>query len=617
MNRLLERLHESVVVADGAMGTALYERGVFINQSFDALCLGRPELVSEIHREYLQAGAELLETNTFGANRARLAGHGIEEQVREINAAAVRLAREAAGDKAWVGGSMGPVGVAGQVAGQFGPADLERIFAEQAEALLEAGIDAFVVETIPWLIEMEAALSAIRRLDSTIPIVAMMTFTEEGETQGGETPEVVVERLALAGADVMGANCSVGPKPMLDVISRMTRPDTLLAAMPNAGLPQSVEGRLLYMASAEYFGKYARRFVKAGVRLLGGCCGTTAEHVRQMKREVAGFAPHRGSDRSDFVEVEAEIRERPLRPVEDRTPLARLLVTPGTFVTSVELTPPKSARLDGLIDGVRRLAAAGVHAVNIPEYARISPRPTPLAIARAVRDAVPGIETIIHYCCRDRNLYGMQADLLSAHALDVKDVLIITGDPPKAGEYAVPTAVFDVDSIGLTRVAAGLGRGIDAAGRETGVPLSLHIGVGVNPGAVDIEREIERFRRKLEAGAEFAMTQPVYDATLLESFLSALGEPPIPLLVGILPLHSYRNAEFLHNEVPGMRIPDAARARMRAAEGKEAARAEGVAIAREALAGVRELPGVRGAYVMPPFGRYEMALEVLDGSLSR
>lgn len=617
MNRLLERLHESVVVADGAMGTALYERGVFINQSFDALCIGRPELVSEIHREYLHAGAELLETNTFGANRARLAGHGIEEQVREINAAAVRLAREAAGDKAWVGGSMGPVGVAGQVAGQFGPADLERIFAEQAEALLEAGIDAFVVETIPWLIEMEAALSAIRRLDSAIPIVAMMTFTEEGETQGGETPEVVVERLALAGADVIGANCSVGPKPMLEVVSRMARPDTLLAAMPNAGLPQSVEGRLLYMASSEYFGKYARRFVKAGVRLLGGCCGTTAEHVRQMKRELTGFAPHRGSDRSDFVEVEAEIRERPLRRVEDRTPLARLLVTPGTFVTSVELTPPKSARLDGLIEGVRRLAAAGVHAVNIPEYARISPRPTPLAIARAVRDAVPGIETIIHYCCRDRNLYGMQADLLSAHALDVKDVLIITGDPPKAGEYAVPTAVFDVDSIGLTRVAAGLARGIDAAGRETGVPLALHIGVGVNPGAVDIEREIERFRRKLEAGAEFAMTQPVYDATLLESFLSALGEPPIPLLVGILPLHSYRNAEFLHNEVPGMRIPDAARARMRAAEGKEAARAEGIAIAREALAGVRELPGVRGAYVMPPFGRYEMALEVLDGSLSR
>lgn len=617
MNNLLERLHESVVVADGAMGTALYERGVFINQSFDALCIGRPELVSEIHREYLHAGAELLETNTFGANRARLAGHGIEEQVREINAAAVRLAREAAGDKAWVGGSMGPVGVAGQVAGQFGPADLERIFAEQAEALLEAGIDAFVVETIPWLIEMEAALSAIRRLDSAIPIVAMMTFTEEGETQGGETPEVVVERLALAGADVIGANCSVGPKPMLEVVSRMARPDTLLAAMPNAGLPQSVEGRLLYMASSEYFGKYARRFVKAGVRLLGGCCGTTAEHVRQMKRELTGFAPHRGSDRSDFVEVEAEIRERPLRRVEDRTPLARLLVTPGTFVTSVELTPPKSARLDGLIEGVRRLAAAGVHAVNIPEYARISPRPTPLAIARAVRDAVPGIETIIHYCCRDRNLYGMQADLLSAHALDVKDVLIITGDPPKAGEYAVPTAVFDVDSIGLTRVAAGLARGIDAAGRETGVPLALHIGVGVNPGAVDIEREIERFRRKLEAGAEFAMTQPVYDATLLESFLSALGEPPIPLLVGILPLHSYRNAEFLHNEVPGMRIPDAARARMRAAEGKEAARAEGIAIAREALAGVRELPGVRGAYVMPPFGRYEMALEVLDGSLSR
>jgi homocysteine S-methyltransferase len=381
--------------------------------------------------------------------------------------------------------------------------------------------------------------------------------------------------------------------------------------MPNAGLPQSVEGRLLYMASAEYFGKYARRFVKAGVRLLGGCCGTTPEHVRQMKREVAGFAPGRESRR---VEVPGAVAAAPMRQdrsPEERTPLARRLAEPGAFVTSVELTPPKSADIGELVEAVRGLAAAGVDAVNVPEYARISPRPTPLAIARAIRDAVPGMETIIHYCCRDRNLYGMQADLLSAHALDVKNVLIITGDPPKAGEYAIPTAVFDVDSIGLTRVAAGLGRGIDAAGRETGVPLSLNIGVGVNPGAVDIQREIDRFRRKLEAGAEFAMTQPVYDPLLLDSFLDELGEPQVPILVGILPLHSYRNAEFLHNEVPGMRIPEPVRERMRAAEGQRAARAEGVAIAREALAGVRNLRGVRGVYVMPPFGRYELALEVL------
>ncbi len=608
---LLDRLHEAVVVADGAMGTALYERGVFINQSFDALCLTQPELVAAVHRQYRSAGAELLETNTFGANRSRLAGHGLEDQVRDINAAGVRLAREAAGEEAWVGGSMGPVGVAGQVAGQFSAEDLERIFGEQAEALLEAGVDAFVVETIPWLVEMEAALSAIRRLDSGVPIIAMMTFNEEGETQGGETPEIVVDRLVAAGADVIGANCSVGPKPMLDVVARMTRSDVLLAAMPNAGLPQSVEGRLLYMASAEYFGKYARRFVKAGVRLLGGCCGTTPEHVRQMKREVAGFAPGRESRRAAVPGAVAEAPVRRGRSPEERTALARRLAEPDAFVTSVELTPPKSADIGELVESVRALAAAGVDAVNIPEYARISPRPTPLAIARAIRDAVPGMETIIHYCCRDRNLYGMQADLLSAHALDVRNVLIITGDPPKAGEYAVPTAVFDVDSIGLTGVAAGLGRGIDAAGRETGIPLSLNIGVGVNPGAIDIQREIDRFRRKLEAGAEFAMTQPVYDPLLLESFLDELGEPQVPILVGILPLHSYRNAEFLHNEVPGMRIPEPVRERMRAAEGQRASRAEGVAIAREALAGVRSLRGVRGVYVMPPFGRYELALEVL------
>ena len=310
------------MVADGAMGTALYERGVFINQSFDALCLTQPALVAEVHREYRGAGAELLETNTFGANRSRLAGHGLEDQVREINAAAVRLAREAAGDEAWVGGSMGPVGVAGQVAGQFSAQDLERIFGEQAEALLEAGVDAFVVETIPWLVEMEAALVAIRRLDSGVPVIAMMTFNEEGETQGGETPEIVVDRLVAAGADVIGANCSVGPKPMLDVVARMTRPDVLLAAMPNAGLPQSVEGRLLYMASAEYFGKYARRFVKAGVRLLGGCCGTTPEHVRQMKREVAGFAPDRESQRAESPGAVAEA-PRPAEPLSGGADAAR------------------------------------------------------------------------------------------------------------------------------------------------------------------------------------------------------------------------------------------------------------------------------------------------------
>jgi methionine synthase I (cobalamin-dependent)/5,10-methylenetetrahydrofolate reductase len=609
----LERLREAVLVGDGAMGTMLYARGVFINQSFDALCLTRPDLVQGVHAEYVAAGADLLETNTFGANRARLAGHGLEDRVGEINRAAVNLARGAAGDRAFIGGSIGPIGIAGQVAGHYTPDDMRSIFAEQAEALLDGGVDVFVVETIPSLVEMEAALAAIRGLGAATPVIALMTFNDDNETQSGETPEEVVGHLTAGGAAVVGANCSVGPKSMLECLIRMARTDhPTLAAMPNAGLPQSVEGRLLYMASPEYFGKYAKRFVKAGVRLLGGCCGTTPAHVGAMKAEVAGFTPRRDSRIEvaiDLIETASEIAPA---TAAEKTPLARLFAAGTRFATSVELTPPKSADLGSVLSAVAVLHQAGIDAVNIPEYARISPRPTPLAIARAIQDTIP-IETIIHYCCRDRNLYGMQADLLSAQALGVRNVLIITGDPPKAGGYAVPTAVFDVDSIGLTKVAAGLNRGVDAAGRETGVPLALHLGVGVNPGAIDLELELDRFRRKIEAGAEFAMTQPVFDPRLLERFLAELGDVPIAILVGILPLYSFRNAEFLHNEVPGMHVPELIRERMRSAVGKGAGQHEGVAIAREALAGIRGLRGVTGAYLMPPFGRYDLALQVLDG----
>lgn len=608
---LLERLQEGVLVADGAMGTQIYERGVFINRCFDELCLSSPAMIREIHASYVEAGAELLETNTFGANRARLLGHGLEDRVSEINRAAVGLAREAAGGKAWVGGSMGPIGVAGQVAGGYTPDDMRGIFAEQAGALLESGVDALVVETIPSLIEMEAALAAIRDLDPDVPLVAMMSFTEEGLTQSGEPPELVVARLAEAGADVAGANCSVGPRPMLDCVARMRDGVRIaLAAMPNAGLPQSVEGRLIYMAGPEYFGKYAKRFVQAGVRLLGGCCGTTPDHVRAMALAVRRYAPR---PRALVVEPGETAPPEPTAPRTATRPtaLARRLAE-RRFVVSIELTPPTSADLDPVVEAVRGILEAGVDIVNIPEYARISPRVTPIAIARVLRESL-AVETIVHYCCRDRNLYGMQADLMAAHALDVRDVLVITGDPPKAGGYAVPTAVFDVDSIGLVGVIDRLNQGLDAAGKPTGVPLDLHVGVGVNPGAVDRTLELERFRRKIEAGARYAMSQPVFDAAELGRFLADLGSPSVPVLAGILPLHSYRNAEFLHNEVPGMRIPEEIRERMRRVPGRRAAAAEGVRIAREALAAVLEVEGVHGAYLMPPFGRYEMALEVLEG----
>lgn len=609
----LKRVSESVLVADGAMGTMLYRKGVFINHCFDALNVTRPELVRSVHEEYLAAGADLVETNTFGANRVRLLGYGYEDQVEDLNLAGARLAKEATGDRAFVAGSMGPIGLQGKLAGNYTADDLVVIFGQQAGPLIDGGVDLIIIETMPGLSEMKAAIAGIREVDSEVPIVASMTFTEEGLTTSGETPEEVALGI-VDEVQVVGANCSVGPKPMMDCLTRMGGSvDATLAAMPNAGLPQSVDGRLIYMASPEYFGKYAKRFVKAGVRLLGGCCGTTPDHVRCMKSEVVGFVP--GSREVVAEVVDPGDRKAPTpkaEPAEESTRLARQLAEPDRFIASVEVTPPKSADLDGLLEGVRQLREAGVEVVNIPEYARISPRPTPLAIARTIRETI-GVETIIHYCCRDRNLAGMQADLLSAHALGIRDVLIVTGDPPKAGEYVVPTGVFDVDSIGLTKVAAGLKRGVDAAGRRTGVPLALHLGVAVNPGAIDLERELERFQRKVDSGAEFAMTQPVFDSLLMESFLSRLGSPPLPILVGILPLHSFRNAEFLHNEIPGMRIPQSVRERMGRASSRQEARNLGIDIAREALAGVKGLDGVAGAYVMPPFGKYDTAVEVLRG----
>jgi homocysteine S-methyltransferase len=611
MNRFLDILSRRVVLCDGGMGTMLYQKGVFINQCFDELNLKEPELVEEVHREYVEAGADVLETNTFGANRIKLGLHGLEARVREINRAGVRAARAAAGEEVLVAGSIGPLAPGRLVGGGLPSGEMEEIFREQAQALAEEGVDLFIVETIADVTTMEAALRAVRAV-STLPVVAQMTYTEEGVTLGGNTPEDVVERLSPHAVDVLGANCTVGPRPMLDVIQRLAAVYRgKLSAQPNAGLPESVEGRLIYMASPEYLAKYAKRFVQAGVSLLGGCCGTRPEHIRAMKYAVAPFTPTRTAIVS-FPETRTE--HEPARPVprERKSPLAAKLATGDAFVTSVELTPPAGTDLRRLKEGVRMIQDAGLDCVNIPEYARVNPRLTPITIARLLA-AESTIEPIVHYCCRDRNLSGMQADLLGAEAFGIRNVLIITGDPPKLGDYARPTAVFDLDSIGLVKVAALLNRGLDAAGAGIGPPTAIHIGVGANPGSLNLDLEVRRFREKVTAGAEFVMTQPVFDSTLLERFLERVRDLDIPFLVGILPLFSYRNAEFLHNEVPGMTIPDDVRRRMQKAVTAEAAQAEGIRIARGVLAEIRHFRGVRGAYIMPPFGRYEMALKVLDG----
>jgi methionine synthase I (cobalamin-dependent)/5,10-methylenetetrahydrofolate reductase len=610
----LDRLSERVVVCDGGMGTMLYAKGAFINQCFDELNLKEPAMVSEVHRGYAEAGADVLETNTFGANRLKLELHGLEGRLAEINRAGVRLARSAGGSERLVAGAIGPLSAVQRVGGGLTVSDMEELFREQAEVLAEEGVDLFMIETIGELEEMEAAIRAVRRVNR-VPLVAQMTFIEEGVTPAGDTPETVVERLKPYAVEVLGANCTIGPKPMLDVIRRLAAVHHgKISAQPNAGLPESVEGRLMYMASPEYLAKYAKRFHQAGVSLIGGCCGTGPEHIRAMKHAVSPFAPVRTTI-ATFPEPVVE--EEPVQavPTAEKTRLAALLQEGSHFVTSVELTPPKGFDLRHLREGVRVIQEAGVDCVNIPEYARVNPRLTPLAIARLLQSEF-SLESIIHYCSRDRNLSAMQADLLSAEAFEVRNVLLITGDPPKLGDYPKPTAVFDLDAIGLVKVAARLNRGVDAAGGRLGPATGLHIGVGANPGALNLEREVRRFREKVEAGAEFAMTQPVFDAALLERFLEETAELEIPLLVGILPLYSYRNAEFLHNEVPGMTIPEPVRQRMQRSGSSANAQEEGIRIARDVLSQVRHFRGVRGAYIMPPFGRYEMALKVLEDILS-
>ncbi len=612
----LERLQQSILVCDGAMGTMLYARGVFINRCFDELNLSNPSLVQEIHSEYLRAGADVIETNTFGANRFKLIRHGLEAKVAEINHAGVMNARRAVDEsrhEAFIAGSVGPLGNPLQSLDPLSPDEIRGIYREQIEALIEAGVDLLILETMARRQEMEAALITARALTDR-PIVAQMSFNEDGRTVHGEDAGDLALWMSELGADVVGSNCAVGPKPMLECLERMSRRGSfLLSAQPNAGTPQWFEGRFLYFSSPEYMATYARRFIRsAGVRLVGGCCGTTPQHIRAISAAVRALSPSR-IEVSEAAPLAPEIQVEPI-PIAERTRFAAKLAQ-GGFAVSVEISPPRGTDTAKVIEGARLLAEAGVDAVNLPDGPRASARVTPMALGVILMREV-GIEVLLHYCCRDRNLLGMQSDLLGAHVLGLRNLIVITGDPPKLGDYPNSTAVYDVDSIGLTRIVARLNRGQDMVGKPLGPPTSFLIGVGVNPAAPNLDEEIRRFRLKVEGGADCAFTQPVFDLERLRVFLDRTGDVTIPVLIGILPLTSYRNAEFYHNEVPGMNIPEDVRERMRLAAGGEESRRTGVAIAREALLAARRFPRIRGAYVMPPFGKYDLALEVLDDLLS-
>jgi homocysteine S-methyltransferase len=606
--RFLERLGRGTVVFDGAMGTMLYSRGVFVNRCFDELNLSSPNLVRGVHTEYLEAGAEVIETNTFGAHRFKLGPHGLEAQVRKINREGARIAREAAGTQGLVAGAIGPIGKPLEPIGSIPSADAESAYREQAEGLLEGGVDLFLLETMPSLDQARAALQAVRSLKSELPVAVSLTFNEEGHTLYGDSPEDVVRELEALGVPLIGANCSQGPQAMLETLSRMAAVarTARLSAMPNAGSPAYVDGRYVYLCTPEYMATWARRFLEAGASVVGGCCGTTPAHIRDLVRSARMFQPGR--------EVEVKALTPPRRkeapapvPREEKSRLARSLRR--KFVVSVELDPPRGAEAGALLERAQYCKENEVDAINVADGPRASARMSAQALCVLLQEKV-GIDTILHYTCRDRNLLGIQSDLLGGHALGLRNVLAITGDPPKLGDYPDATAVYDVDSIGLIRIMDNLNHGADLAGNLMGPALAIHVGCGADPSKPDAEKEVRRLEEKVKAGAEYVMTQPVYDPRTLERFLSMIRHLDVPLLVGILPLYSHRNAEFLHNEVPGMSIPDDIRERMRQAGSGERAQLEGVKIAQEATLAAREL--AQGVYIMPPFNKVDLAVRVIE-----
>jgi methionine synthase I (cobalamin-dependent)/5,10-methylenetetrahydrofolate reductase len=611
---LLDRLAERPLLADGAMGTMLYARGTPLDACFDVLNLHERRTVQAIHAEYVSAGADCLETNTFGANRFKLGVHGLEGRVREINREGARLARdvrETMGRDVFVLGSMGPLGKYLAPLGTVAEEEALAAFREQAEGLLEGGVDGFVLETMSDLGEMRLAVGAIRALSSDLPIVAQMAFTEERVTFVGHAPDEVAHELAALPVQVVGANCSVGSSVLYDVLVLLHQasPGVPISIQPNAGLPSRLGERLIYLSSPTYMAEYASRMLDAGARMVGGCCGTTPAHVRAMREAVDRHVPDAArARRAVFIAppAAAPAEAAGIRTALEPTRLQTRLRA-GEFLVTVELDPPRGHNIEKLVQGAKLLVERGVEVVDINDGSLGRIRMAVLPTAMLVREAT-GLDMNMHFTCRDRNLMGIQADLLGAHALGIRNILAMTGDPPRAGDYVNATAVFDVDGIGLVRIIRGMNQGVDATGNSIGDPTAFAIGVALDPSAADPAREIDRFLAKVEAGAMWGQTQPVYDLEALDRFLARLGTPPVPIVVGILPLHSARHAEFLHNEVPGITIPDAIRARLREA-GDHALRV-GIEAAQGTLAEVRRRHG--GAYLMPSFGRFEIVAEVLE-----
>jgi homocysteine S-methyltransferase len=596
-----------VVVIDGGMGTSLYDRGTFINQSFDGVNLTNPTVVYEIHREFIDAGADIIETNSFGANRMKLTPYGLEDKVYEINSKATEIALKASNDEVYVAGDIGPLGHNIRPLGNITEEEAFNYFKEQAKGLIDGGVHLIILETFTYLNELGIAVKAIKSL-TDLPVFALVTVNEDGATLIGTEPNTYIPIMESWQIDVVGVNCSVGPHAMLTAVEKIMKVATLpVIAEPNAGIPRNFEGRNIYLCSPEYIATYAQRYIELGVKIVGGCCGTKGIHIKAISNAARTVHPRKTE--STFQTVSATTHAAAEIPVEQKSKLSKSIVE-GKFVVSVELTPPKGWDITCILEKAKILFAHGIDCINIPDGPRASARMSSQIMANLIQREAD-IEVLLHYTCRDRNLLGMQSDLLGNYAAGIRNLLIITGDPPKVGDYPDATAVFDVDSIGLTRIVYNLNKGIDIGMNAIGKPTGYFIGVGVNPNAIDLKREIDRFFKKAEAGAEFAITQPVFDVQSLISFLERIQSAHIPILAGLWPLVSYRNAEFMKYEVPGVYVPDEIVIRMSRFTSKEDQIREGMEIACETLTAIKEY--VNGVQISAPFGNINYTFQVLDG----
>jgi methionine synthase / methylenetetrahydrofolate reductase(NADPH) len=614
---LLERMKSGPVLGDGAMGTMLYAQGIFINRCYDELNLAQADNIENIHRDYIAAGAELIETNTFTANKILLAEHGLENKTKQINIRGAEIARAACDDlPVYVAGSIGPTHLILEKDLTETAQRVSAAFIQQAAALAEGGVDLIILETFYSLNELIIAIDAVKS-EVNIPVCAQLTFDPDKQAAydaRGLTPAVVARCLADTGAEIIGTNCGAGPATLLNIVEKMAdATETPVSVFANAGVPETHSGRMMTLGtSPEYLGEYARRYAQAGASLIGGCCGTNPRMISEMLRFLKGItAEHRS--RVILKPASHDFAREPV-PTEERSPFGKKLVDPKRDrpLISVELSPPRGVDPARAIEGARILKEGGVDIVNIPDGPRAVPRMSPITTATIV-ERETGMETLVHYCCRDRNLLGIQMDLLGSSALGLHNVMLITGDPPKIGNVQSASPVFDVDSIGLVRFADSLNHGVGLANADIKSQTKFVIGAGCNPGSVDSETEAVRFGQKVEAGAQFFFSQPVYTEKLLTSFLSHTEKwSSVPFFVGILPLASVRNAEFLHNEVPGMQIPDDIMARIKMCATVEKQAQEGIRIAQEMMVHALTLPRVTGVYLFPPFGRYETVLSVLE-----